>query len=198
MGSKSGNPDGLGYQVSVLNSKVQGLAIIENGIREDDRGFFLEMFSIRNHVNLPTTWAQDNLSFSKKDVLRGLHFQRRNPQGKLVQCVSGKIFDVCIDLRVGPTYLNSHAEVLYPGKAMYIPPGCAHGFLALEDSLVYYKCTTLWDPTDEEGLYAFAYDIVWPIDDAINNVIMSEKDRSYLAKEPAASPKTKKPAATQT
>ncbi len=195
MASKSGNPEtGVSHQVTVLGSKIQGLTILETSIHKDERGFFTETYSTREHVNLPRTWAQDNLSFSKKNVLRGMHFQRRNPQGKLVQCVSGKIFDVCIDLRIGPTYLNWYAEILEPGKSMYSPPGTAHGFLALEDSLVYYKCTTLWDPSDEEGLYAFAYGIDWPEAE----YIMSAKDKNYLARDPAANPNTKKPAAIQT
>lgn len=193
MASKSGNPAGeVSNRTIMLNSKIDGLILVETGIHKDERGFFTEAFNSRRHVGLPSIWAQDNLSFSKKNVLRGMHYQRRNPQGKLVQCVSGKIYDACIDLRVGPTYLNWHAEILTPGRSMYVPPGCAHGYLALEDSLVYYKCTTHWEPDDEDGLYAFAYDIDWPPAD----YIMSAKDKGYRPKDDPAIPITTPPMKT--
>jgi dTDP-4-dehydrorhamnose 3,5-epimerase len=108
-----------------------------------------------------------------------MHIQRKNPQGKLVRCMRGRIFDVCLDLRLdSPTFMQWHHEILLGAKSMYCPPGTAHGFVALEpDSVIYYKCTTLYDKETDGGIYAFSQALAphWPIPRDL--VIMSEKDQ---------------------
>lgn len=160
---------------------VKDCFVIEQKLFEDMRGFFLETFKEKDFhkIGLPTYWPQDNQSGSKQDVLRGLHIQRRNPQGKLVRCTHGAVYDVCLDLRKeSPTFLRWHGEILTGGKSMYCPPGTAHGFLALEpDSVVYYKCTSLHDPETDGGLQALDHElgIKWPLPP--NGLIMSQKDK---------------------
>lgn len=163
-------------------TKVHGCLVYERPMFEDVRGSFFEVAQqdTFKDLGLPTFWPQDNYSNSKKDVLRGLHIQRLRPQGKLVSCLSGAIFDVCLDLRRdSPTFLKWHGELLVLGKSMYCPPGTAHGFLALEDnSSIYYKCTTLYDKGSDGGVFAFDPDmnIEWPLNGDEDRLVMSDKD----------------------
>lgn len=166
--------------MKIYETKVHGCLAIDVKLYEDVRGTFVEAWNEEtfSDLGLPLIWPQDNLSISRQGVLRGMHIQRRNPQGKLVRCVSGTIFDVCLDLRKGsPTFLMWHGEVLSNGRAMYCPPGTAHGFLALEPrSVVYYKCTTLYDKDSDGGVNPFDLeaDIKWPFQ---TGHIVSDKDR---------------------
>lgn len=163
-------------------TKIKDCVVVMAPVFHDNRGFFFEAWSLRDfaEVGLTTNWPQDNQSGSKRGVLRGLHIQRRNPQGKLVRCSRGALYDVCLDLRKdSPSFLQWHTELLTAesGRALYCPPGTAHGFVALEpDSVVYYKCTSLYDAETDGGVNALSTNIRWP--DLPGGVIMSEKDKA--------------------
>jgi dTDP-4-dehydrorhamnose 3,5-epimerase len=160
-------------------TKVHDCRAIETTLFEDTRGNFVETWSQRDFwlSGLPTEWAQDNIINSKKNVLRGLHLQTNNPQGRLVRCIAGAVWNVCLDLRRdSPTFFKWHGELLSGARAMYCPPGTAHGFLAMEpDSVVYCKCTTLWDKESDCGVQALDPDvgITWP---SVSNAFMSTRD----------------------
>lgn len=142
--------------MKVINTKLDGCLIIEPKVFGDDRGFFIETFNVNRYHNLAgisESFVQDNHSHSSKGVLRGLHLQRKNPQGKLVRVLRGEVFDVAIDCRRNsPTYGQWESIILSGDnkKQFWIPPGFAHGFQVLCDSTDFeYKCTTLYDPSDE-------------------------------------------------
>lgn len=134
----------------------------------DDRGIFCESFK---QSAIP--WfkpAQSNYSFSRKGVLRGLH---RTPYAKLVTCVHGSVFDVCVDLRENsPTYKQHFGLTLSYDKALYIPPYCGHGFLAIEDSIVVYHQDEEYNASKDETYCMTSYEIPWPIQPQI----ISNKD----------------------
>lgn len=166
--------------LSAEKTQVDGCILTRIPVYEDMRGVFAEAANEAQfrELGLPTEWPQDNISSSHKNVLRGLHIQKNNPQGKLVRCVQGKILDVCLDLRKeSPTYLKHTALILdHPSMALYCPPGTAHGFFAIEESMIYYKCTSLYDKTSDGGVWAHDPDlkIDWPS----AQTIMSDKDMS--------------------
>ena len=151
----------------------------------DQRGFFVETFNSRTFesAGLPAVFVQDNQSHSKRGVLRGLHFQRSKPQGKLVRAVRGTIFDVAADIRVGSPTFGKWVGVELDDtsmKALWIPPGFAHGFCALsEEADVLYKCTSLYDPADESGVVWNdpLIGITWPV----SSPVLSDKDRRLAA-----------------
>ena len=162
---------------------ISGLYEIQPKVFEDDRGYFLETYSERdfrsNGITLP--FVQDNQSLSGKGTLRGLHFQKHHPLGKLVRVVQGEVFDVAVDIRPGsPTLGKWHAVILSSEKQnqLYIPPGFAHGFLALtEKAVVAYKCTDFYYPEDEGGIVWNDPDIgiKWP--DLGMEFILSARDK---------------------
>jgi dTDP-4-dehydrorhamnose 3,5-epimerase len=167
----------------IIKTELDGVVMIEPDIHHDVRGYFLETFHADKYADagLPVSWAQDNQSMSVRNVLRGLHMQRTNPQGKLVRVVSGEIWDVAVDLREGsPTWGRWVAATLSSEnfRQLYISPGFAHGFCVLsERAIVEYKCTTAYDAADEIGI---AYDdpalgISWPVADPI----LSARDRGH-------------------
>lgn len=164
----------------VTKTGIEGCYVIEPRLFEDQRGFFAEAYNERVFLEhgLPLFWPQDNLSGSAKGVLRGMHIQRRNPQGKLVRCVQGKIIDVCLDLRrESPTFMNFHSEILEGARSLYCPPGTAHGFLAIGEgnNVVYYKCTSLYDAETDGGVNALTgLSGVWGM---LDSYTMSEKDQ---------------------
>jgi dTDP-4-dehydrorhamnose 3,5-epimerase len=168
----------------VIETPIRDLIIIETKIFRDDRGFFVESYNLREFSNLGVNvnFVQDNHSFSRKGVLRGLHFQLKHLQGKLVRVVFGKVFDVAVDLRLNsPTFGNWYGVELTEdnGLQFYIPPGFAHGFIALEDNTHFlYKCTDFYFPEDELGIVWNdpVLNIQWPIDQ-VNEVIISDKDK---------------------
>jgi dTDP-4-dehydrorhamnose 3,5-epimerase len=140
-----------------LQSDIEGVYLIKPDIFRDQRGFFLETFNQSKYDPfLPYSFVQDNMSFSQQGVVRGLHYQLRQPQGKLVFVLTGEIFDVAVDIRRrSPTFgcwagynlseRNQHQ--------LFIPPGFAHGFMVLSESArVYYKCTDFYCHGDEYGL----------------------------------------------
>jgi dTDP-4-dehydrorhamnose 3,5-epimerase len=138
--------------------KIPGLYLIEPKVFGDERGFFLEYYNHEDFkkagIELP--FVQDNHSRSQKGVLRGLHFQVQHPQGKLIRVISGTVFDVAVDIRKGSPTFGQYAGFELNAKEhkmVYIPRGCAHGFLTLTDNVDFmYKCTDLYNPPDELGL----------------------------------------------
>ena len=139
-------------------AEIKGLYEIQPKVFSDARGYFFEVYSERDFFDAGLTmkFVQDNQSSSSKGVLRGLHFQTRHPQGKLVRAVSGRVYDVAVDLRNGsPTFGKYYGVVLDSEKQnqFYIPEGFAHGFYVLSDTAVFaYKCTDFYDPKGEGGL----------------------------------------------
>ena len=145
-------------QIKVTKCPIEGLYIIEPAVHGDSRGYFMETYSLRDmqEVGLGMNFVQDNQSMSVKGVLRGLHFQKQYPQGKLVRVIKGSVFDVAVDLRAGSeTYGKWYGVELTEEnkKQFYIPEGFAHGFLVLSDTAEFcYKCTDFYHPGDEGGL----------------------------------------------
>lgn len=164
----------------VETTPLAGVLVLEPRVFRDARGFFAETWREERYAELGIAgpFVQDNLSFSRRGVLRGLHFQNPSPQGKLVGVLQGEIFDVAVDLRLGsPTFGHWVGRVLgaEPMRQMWVPEGFAHGFLVLsETALVSYKCTRAYAPQHEHGL---RWDdpqlgIKWPLAEPI----LSEKD----------------------
>ena len=145
-------------QIKVTKCPIEGLYIIEPAVHGDSRGYFMETYSLRDmqEAGLDMTFVQDNQSMSVKGVLRGLHFQKQYPQGKLVRVIKGSVFDVAVDLREGSaTYGQWYGVELTAEnkKQFYISEGFAHGFLVLSDTAEFcYKCTDFYHPGDEGGL----------------------------------------------
>jgi dTDP-4-dehydrorhamnose 3,5-epimerase len=166
------------------NTSIQDLVVIEPKVFGDDRGYFMETYNYKDYkeAGLDMVFVQDNQSKSKKGVLRGLHFQTKYPQGKLVRVLSGEVFDVAVDLRKdSPTYKQWHG-VLLSGenkKQFYVPEGFAHGFVVLsEEAEFVYKCTDYYHPEYESGILWNdpELDIDWHLS-GIENVLLSDKDK---------------------
>jgi dTDP-4-dehydrorhamnose 3,5-epimerase len=162
---------------------LPGLLLVEPRLYRDERGAFVETWNARDcaAAGLKAVFVQDNLSLSRRNVLRGLHYQARQPQGKLVRVLAGAIFDAVVDLRrSSPTFGQSYTLELAADehRALWVPPGYAHGFLALhDDTRVQYKVTDYWAPEWERTL---AWDdpalgISWPLP-ATALPILSAKD----------------------
>ena len=167
--------------MKISHSKLNGCVIIEPRVFGDERGFFLETFHAARYaesvgINLP--FVQDNHSRSSKGVLRGLHFQKTKPQGKLVRVVRGEVYDVAVDIRANSkTFGKWEAVILSEHNKLqfWVPPGFAHGFVVLSDIADFeYKCTDFYDSTDEGSILWSDPDlgIQWPI----QNPIVSAKD----------------------
>lgn len=145
-------------KIKVTKCPIEGLYIIEPTVFGDERGYFMETYSLRDmeEAGLTMNFVQDNQSMSVKGVLRGLHFQKEHPQGKLVRVIKGRVFDVAVDLRQGSaTYGKWYGVELTEEnkKQFYISEGFAHGFLVLSDKAEFcYKCTDFYHPNDEGGL----------------------------------------------
>jgi dTDP-4-dehydrorhamnose 3,5-epimerase len=150
----------------------------------DGRGYFFECYSQRDfrEAGLDMVFVQDNQSRSVKGVLRGLHFQKRNPQGKLVRVIEGEVFDVAVDIRPDSPARGKWYGIVLSGEKQnqfYIPPGFAHGFLVLSDTAVFaYKCTEFYYPEDEGGIIWNdpAIGICWP--DLGIAYCLSDKDKA--------------------
>jgi len=167
--------------MKVIASKLDGVKIIEPAVFGDARGFFLESWNDRRYKELvgPESYVQDNISFSRRGILRGLHFQNPNPQGKLVTVLAGEVYDVAVDLRQGsPTFGQWEGFVLSSEtkRQVFIPPGFAHGFQVVSETAMFqYKCTGYYSPADEHSLMWNDPDlgIDWPLPDPQ----LSAKDR---------------------
>ena len=170
--------------LTIQNILIEGVAIIQPNHFEDERGFFLENFKVSSYSNPlieNIKFVQDNLSRSKKGVLRGMHYTINKPQAQMLTVVRGKIFDVVVDLRLNSkTFGKWYGVELGDGCArqIYMPHGIAHGFCVLSDwADLHYKVTEEYDPSDEGGLLWNDPDvgIDWPID----NPIVGKKDSKY-------------------
>ena len=165
---------------------IDGLCIIEPAVHGDNRGYFMETYNKKdmNEAGLDMNFVQDNQSCSKKGVLRGLHFQKQYPQGKLVRVIRGRVFDVAVDLRIdSETYGRWHGVELTEDnkKQFYIPEGFAHGFYVISDiAVVCFKVSDYWHPNDEIGIpwNDTELKINWPIKE--NEMpIIADKDLHY-------------------
>lgn len=186
--------------MNIIETCVKDAVIIEPKVFGDARGFFLETYQAQryqNKIHNDQPFVQDNHSRSSRGVLRGLHFQKTKPQGKLVRVVRGEVFDVVVDLRRdSPTFGKWHGVWLSEDnhRQFWLPPGTAHGFVVTSDSADFeYKCTEYYDPSDEGCLLWNdpQLNIDWPI----TNPILSDKDKvgqsfaelvKELGKEPSA------------
>ncbi|MBI1907953.1 dTDP-4-dehydrorhamnose 3,5-epimerase [Candidatus Uhrbacteria bacterium] len=157
--------------MNVTPTPIQGLLVVEPQVFSDDRGFFYEVWNADKFaaLGLPSEFPQDNHSYSVKGVLRGLHFQLPpKPMGKLVRCTRGKVWDVAVDLRkASPTYMRHFAIELSAEnkKMLWMPAGFAHGFYALEECEVLYKCTHTYDKAGD-GNVAWndpELNVPWPL-----------------------------------
>ena len=166
--------------LKTFETPFEGLIEIQPKIWGDSRGFFLEMFQqeFYSESGISTPFVQDNLSRSVHGVLRGLHFQVNNPQGKLVTCINGQVLDVVVDLRVDSETFGQHYSVILDSEQrnqLWIPPGFAHGFSVLSESAdFFYKCTDFYAPEDEAGI--MWNDTELGIDWKIKSPKVSEKD----------------------
>jgi dTDP-4-dehydrorhamnose 3,5-epimerase len=167
--------------MNVIKTKLDDCVIIEPKVFGDERGFFLETFQAERYlevakISLP--FIQDNHSRSSRGVLRGLHFQKTKPQGKLVRVVRGKVYDVAVDMRKDSLTFGQWESVILSEDnktQLWVPPGFAHGFVALSDTADFeYKCTDFYDSSDEGSILWNdpELNIPWPID----NPILSDKD----------------------
>lgn len=165
---------------------IEGLFTIETKVFGDERGYFMETYHYEDFkdAGLSMTFVQDNQSSSRKGVLRGLHYQKGHPQGKLVRVLTGCVYDVAVDLRKNsPTYGKYHGVILSDENKLmfYVPEGFAHGFLVLSDTAVFtYKCTDFYHPEDEGGILWNDPDIGidWPLPEGMEPVI-SAKDEMH-------------------
>ena len=173
-------------KIKVTRCEIEGLCVIEPTVFRDERGYFVETYNYNDFAaeGLDMKFVQDNQSMSVKGVLRGLHFQKQSPQGKLVRAIRGSVFDVAVDLREGSKTFGKWfgVELTAENKKMfYIPEGFAHGFLVLSDEAEFaYKVTDFYHPGDEGGL---AYNdpqigVEWPIEEGMQ-LILSEKDQKW-------------------
>ena len=183
-------------KIKVTTCDIEGLYVIEPTVFKDERGYFMETYNQNDfkEAGLNMTFVQDNQSMSVKGVLRGLHFQKQYPQGKLVRAVRGTVFDVAVDLRsdsktygkwFGVTLSAENnctvKENIVRSAKFYIPEGFAHGFLVLSDEAEFaYKCTDFYHPGDEGGLLWSDPEIGvdWPIEPGME-LIISDKDKKW-------------------
>ncbi|NCO60695.1 MAG: dTDP-4-dehydrorhamnose 3,5-epimerase [Deltaproteobacteria bacterium CG_4_8_14_3_um_filter_51_11] len=166
-----------------IDAPLPGVVVIEPDVYRDGRGLFLETFHDGRYKDggISRSFVQDNRSRSRRGVLRGLHYQLRHPQAKLIYAVRGEIFDVVVDIRAGSaTFGKSYSTVLAGDnfKQVFVPEGYAHGFCVISDEAeVIYKCTDFYTPGDEYGVQWCDpfLGIAWPV----TNPILSEKDAKY-------------------
>ncbi|MCC7553821.1 MAG: dTDP-4-dehydrorhamnose 3,5-epimerase [Methanobacteriaceae archaeon] len=167
-------------------TEINDVFIVEPAVFGDDRGYFMETYNENDfkEAGYDLTFVQDNQSKSSKGVLRGLHFQINNPQGKLVRVIKGKVFDVGVDMRKNSKTYGKWVGLILSSdnkKQLFIPEGFAHGFLVLsEEAEFVYKCTNFYDADDEGGIIWNDTDIgiKWPLN-GIDEVNLSDKDREW-------------------
>lgn len=166
--------------MKITKTSLKGVFLLQPDVYKDNRGSFQEKYHKDKYIKfgIPDIFVQDNFSHSKNKTIRGLHFQNKNPQGKLISCTRGKIFDVIVDIdQKSPTFRQSFSAILSSEnhKQIWAPGGYAHGFCVLSDVAdVFYKCTNFYSPEHETGIVwnDSTLKIQWPI----NNPILSEKD----------------------
>ena len=170
-------------RMQVTPTALPGVVIVEPRVFGDARGFFLETWSAAKYAaaGLPDVFVQDNLSFSARGVLRGLHFQNPHAQTKLVTVLQGEVYDVAVDVRVGSPNFGQHVGVVLSAenkRQLYVPKGFAHGFcVTSETALFAYKCTDYYAPDCEGGILWNDTDlgIAWPVE----RPSLSAKDEKY-------------------
>ena len=168
--------------ITVTPLDIPGLYLIQPKVFGDSRGYFFESYNERDfwEAGLTMRFVQDNQSFSRRGVLRGLHFQKEHPQGKLVRVIQGEVYDVAVDIRPGSATYGTYYGLVLSGETQnqfYIPPGFAHGFVVLSETAIFaYKCTDYYHPEDEGGIRWNDGDlsITWPLSD----VLVSPKDQA--------------------
>ena len=173
-------------QFQFTKTGIEGLVVVEPKVFGDNRGYFMETYNYNDFkaAGLDMVFVQDNQSKSKKGVLRGLHFQKKNPQGKLVRVVSGEVYDVAVDLRKGSDTYGKWYGVLLSAenkKQFYVPEGFAHGCVVMSETAEFvYKCTRFYDPSDEGGLMWNDPEIGidWPVPENAE-LLLSEKDQHH-------------------
>ena len=165
--------------MKIKRTKFKDLVVLKKDSFKDNRGYFRELF-LQKIVK--KKFIFDTMSFCKKGVLRGLHLQLKNPQGKYITVLQGKIFDIALDLRKNSKTFGKHFSIILSGKentSIYIPEGFAHGYCTLEkNTIIYYKCTNYRDKNSERGIFWNdpKLKIKWPI----KKPILSIKDRKNL------------------
>lgn len=175
----------VGCRMHIQPTDIPDVLLIDPVVYGDDRGFFLETYHQLkfDEIGITAKFVQDNLSRSRRGILRGLHYQVQQPQGKLVRVLNGEVFDVAVDLRrTSPTFGQWVGATLTGEnhRSMYVPPGFAHGFVVLSESAdFFYKCTDFYAPQHERTLLWSdpSVGIDWPID---GDPVLSEKDRQGL------------------
>lgn len=166
-----------------IETALPGVCLLQPRVLSDARGLFWESYHEEKLGDLGITdrFVQDNQSSSNKNVLRGLHYQLRQPQAKLCRVVAGEALDVAVDIRRGSPHFGKWVSAVLSEKShnlIYIPEGFAHGFLALSDSVQFlYKCSAFYDPADEHGILWNSPDL--GIDWGISNPLLSQKDAQY-------------------
>jgi len=167
-----------------VETGIKDLVVVEPTVYGDERGYFLETYNYGEfrEAGLGVNFVQDNFSYSANGVLRGMHFQQKYPQGKLVRAVSGEIFDVAVDLRKNSKTFGKWFGVMLTAdnkKMFYVPEGFAHGFLVISEFASFaYKCTELYHPEDEVGFIWNDKDIgiEWPLN-RVKELKLSGKDK---------------------
>ena len=170
--------------MNVIETSLPGVLVIEPRIFRDDRGFFFETFNLARmiEIGLPAEWKQDNFSLSKKHVIRGIHYQIGQPQGKLVRVAYGAVLDIAVDLRRSSPTFGSHVAVELSeanGAMLWIPAGFGHGFVALSEKAGFsYKVTDYYSPAGERTIRWDdpILNIHWPVSEG--DAIVSDKDRA--------------------
>ncbi|MCT4643204.1 MAG: dTDP-4-dehydrorhamnose 3,5-epimerase [Bacteriovoracaceae bacterium] len=169
--------------MELIEKYLDGVLIIKPKVFKDHRGLFQELYRSNSYeqIGIKEIFVQDNFSRSSQGVLRGLHFQKTKPQGKLVSVLDGEVFDVAVDLRPNSqTFGQYHSQILSSENnlQMYIPPGFAHGFCVLSETVdFHYKCTDFYDPADEGGILWSCKELAidWPVKEPL----LSDKDKIY-------------------
>jgi dTDP-4-dehydrorhamnose 3,5-epimerase len=170
--------------MKITETSLPGVLVLTAKIYRDDRGAFCETFNLRamTEAGLPDVWLQDNFSLSKENVLRGIHYQITQPQGKLVRVTHGAVLDVAVDLRRSSPTFGNHVFVELSsesGEMLWIPQGFGHAFLSLTDQVGFaYKVTDYYSPAGERTILWNDPDLAipWPIE--LEKVIVSDKDRA--------------------
>jgi len=175
--------------MKVLDTELTGVKIIEPDVFGDERGFFLETWQQQryrdNGIALTKPFVQDNLSSSRKGVLRGLHYQYENTQAKLVYVLQGAVFDVAVDIRQGSPNFGQWFGTELTGdnkRQLYVPEGFAHGFCVTSDTVLFaYKCSDIYSPSSEISIQWDDSDIgiEWPIDEPV--LSMKDKNAELLS-----------------
>lgn len=172
-------------KITVTKCPIEGLYVIEPTVFQDERGYFVETYNQNDmkEAGLDMEFVQDNQSMSKKGILRGLHFQKKHPQGKLVRAIRGRVYDVAVDIRKNSeTYGQWYGVELSAEnkKQFYVSEGFAHGYLVLSEEAEFcYKVTDFYHPGDEGGIAWNDRDIQidWPLPE--NEITLNERDRNW-------------------